>query len=179
MIDFTSQEFKDAFLKQFAPLEGLDISRLLELALAGVTPGPWRFDGPHVLGGVKAGFHAYVECRQAPGGITNGDPSATARLIAACDPQTILALCAAASEAEALRAEVERYEDVLHKIKQWSEAYPIEVFPEPDLERANEVLKADGISLGAISAKAMRHVITRIQAIVDAASKPASAKGGE
>jgi len=83
-----------------------DIERLRALVIANVTPGPWRFDGPHVIGGVEAGFHAYVACRQAPGGITNGDPSATAKLIAACDPQTILGLIYAASEAEALRAEV-------------------------------------------------------------------------
>jgi len=82
-----------------------DIERLRVLVIANVTPGPWRFDGPHVIGGVEAGFHAYIACRQVPGGITNGDPSATAKLIAACDPQTILGLISAASEAEALRAE--------------------------------------------------------------------------
>jgi len=86
-----------------------DIERLRVLVIANVTPGPWRFDGPHVIGGVEAGFHAYVACRQAPGGITNGDPGATAKLIAACDPQTILCLINAASEAEALRADAERW----------------------------------------------------------------------
>jgi len=63
----------------------------------------------------------------------------------------------------------DRKQDALHQIKQWSMAYPLEVFPEPDLKRANEVLSAAGMSLASISAKAMRHVITQVQKIADGA----------
>jgi uncharacterized small protein (DUF1192 family) len=58
-------------------------------------------------------------------------------------------------------AEVER--DRLHEaiwqIHQWSRAYPLHVFPEPDLKKAAELLNAGGITLDAISAHCMRHVV--------------------
>jgi hypothetical protein len=56
----------------------------------------------------------------------------------------------------------ERLELALARILQWSEAYPLEVFPEPDLEKAHEVLQAAGMGLDAISASAIRHVIKGI-----------------
>jgi hypothetical protein len=42
---------------------------------------------------------------------------------------------------------------------QWSEAYPLSVFPEPDLKRAAELLKAGGMTLDSISADMARHVV--------------------
>ena len=54
---------------------------------------------------------------------------------------------------------IDRYEEALHRIKSWSEAYPLEVFPEPDLKRAHEVLTAHGMMLDAISAHVMRHAV--------------------
>ena len=63
-------------------------------------------------------------------------------------------------------------EAALTQVKQWSEAYPLTVFPEPDFARAHEVLQAAGMTLDAISASNMRHVITQVQAIVDAALSP-------
>ena len=56
-------------------------------------------------------------------------------------------------------AKIERYEEALHRIVQWSRAYPLEVFPEPDLKRVHEVLTAHGMTLDAISAHAMRHAV--------------------
>jgi len=53
----------------------------------------------------------------------------------------------------------ERLEEALERILQWSEAYPLDIFPEPDLKRAHEVLTANGMTLDALSAHAMRHVI--------------------
>lgn len=79
------------------------------------------------------------------------------------------ALEAKVRELEKDAASGERMADALHKIKMWSQAYPLEVFPEPDLKRAHEVLTAAGMTLDGISAHAMRHVITRVQEIVDAA----------
>ena len=59
-----------------------------------------------------------------------------------------------------LTEKVERYVDVLERIVDWSKAYPLGVFPEPDLKKAHEILKANGMTLDAISASAMRHVVT-------------------
>ena len=56
-------------------------------------------------------------------------------------------------------------EDALQEIKQWGEAYPLEVFPEPDFVKARELLKAGGQTLDAISAHNMRHVVTRVSEI--------------
>jgi hypothetical protein len=58
------------------------------------------------------------------------------------------------------RCEVMR--GALASIRAWSRAYPLEQFPEPDLQLAAAVLKAAGLSLDAISAHAMRHVIESV-----------------
>jgi hypothetical protein len=50
----------------------------------------------------------------------------------------------------------------LEAIEAWSRAYPLEAFPEPDLERAAELLSAGGMSIDAISASAIRHVVKSI-----------------
>ena len=56
----------------------------------------------------------------------------------------------------------EMVEDFLAELDGWEGAYPLAMFPEPDLERAAEVLKAHGMTLDAISASNMRHVVQRI-----------------
>lgn len=61
--------------------------------------------------------------------------------------------------------------EALRQIDEWAKAYPLDVFPEPDLKRAHEVLEAAGLSLGQISAHAMRHVLTGLQKIA-AQTKP-------
>ena len=53
----------------------------------------------------------------------------------------------------------DRLEAALERIETWSRAYPLDVFPEPDLKRCAEVLKAAGLTLDAISASNMRHVV--------------------
>ena len=50
----------------------------------------------------------------------------------------------------------------LRRIATWADAYPLEVFPEPDMVKAHYVLKAHGMTLDAITANAMRHVITQV-----------------
>ncbi len=50
-------------------------------------------------------------------------------------------------------------EEALQRIVQWSEAYPLDIFPEPDLVKAHALLKAGGMTLDAISASCMRRVI--------------------
>lgn len=70
----------------------------------------------------------------------------------------------------------ERMEDALHKIKVWSEAYPVEVFHIPtsdEWKRLHEAAQAAGLhGIDAFSAANMRHVITQVQAIVDSALNP-------
>lgn len=53
-------------------------------------------------------------------------------------------------------------EDALQQIEAWSRAYPLKVFPEPDFEKAAKVLKDAGMTLDAISASNMRHVVTEV-----------------
>jgi hypothetical protein len=59
----------------------------------------------------------------------------------------------------ALQNRIEQLEDALHQIDQWSQAYPIDVFPEPDFKRAGKLLRAGGVTLDSVSASCMRHVI--------------------
>ena len=54
---------------------------------------------------------------------------------------------------------IDKLEHALHKIESWSRAYPLKIFPKPDLVKARALLEAGGITLDAISAHAMRHVI--------------------
>lgn len=49
--------------------------------------------------------------------------------------------------------------EAMERIEQWAQAYPLAVFPEPNWERAAELLKAGGITLDAVSAARMRHVV--------------------
>ncbi len=56
----------------------------------------------------------------------------------------------------------------LDKINSWINAYPLEVFPEPDFKKAAKVLKDNGMTLDAISASNMRHVLNGISEIIKA-----------
>ena len=80
-----------------------------------------------------------------------------------------LRLEAAGREVAVLESEVAQAKDALRRIVQWSEAYPLDVFPEPDFKRAHELLKAGGMTLDAISASNMRHVVEGVGEIARAA----------
>ena len=71
------------------------------------------------------------------------------------------------TDLEKLQAELERLQDKMHKIVTWINAYPVEIFPEPDFERAHEVLTAARMSLNSISASNMRHVLNGIKGIIE------------
>ncbi len=64
--------------------------------------------------------------------------------------------------------------ETMEQIESWSKAYPTDVFPEPDLAKARELLEAGGMSLDSLSASAMRHVITKVWGMLSAqeGSKP-------
>lgn len=70
-------------------------------------------------------------------------------------------------EYEALLMRIDKLEDALQKIKNWADAYPLDIFPEPDFKKAHKILTAEGMTLDAISASAMRHVITGVKEIVE------------
>lgn len=63
--------------------------------------------------------------------------------------------------------DIESLEDKLDKIKAWCKAYPVTMFPEPDLKKAAKVLKDNGMRLDDISASNMRHVLKGIQNIIE------------
>lgn len=70
------------------------------------------------------------------------------------------------AELTRLRSDLEKAIEALEHVKQWSEAYPLAVFQEPDFAKAREVLEANGMTLDAISASNMRHVLSSIGPLV-------------
>lgn len=91
--------------------------------------------------------------------------------------KTNRALIEARERAEAAN---DRMETALNEIYQWGLAYPLEVFPEPDFKKANELLHAGGMRIDDISASNMRHVVKRVSEIARAAlSTPAQPEEGE
>lgn len=70
-------------------------------------------------------------------------------------------ICDLSAELQQERERAERAEAALHRIVRWGDAYPIDIFPEPDFQKARVVLEREGITLDSISASNMRHVITR------------------
>jgi len=75
-------------------------------------------------------------------------------------------------------AEVGRLREALERIQTWANAYPLDVFQKPDLKKAHEVLKAAGMTLDAISADVMRHVLDGVKDIVDEALSLGGDKDG-
>jgi hypothetical protein len=72
-------------------------------------------------------------------------------------------------EAQMLADKLDTVCIALQRIVQWSEAYPYQVFPEPDWTKAAKLLEAGGISLDSISAHCMRHVVASVGAIASKA----------
>ncbi|KKL67681.1 hypothetical protein LCGC14_2132540 [marine sediment metagenome] len=64
------------------------------------------------------------------------------------------------------RAENDKLRNALQRIDTWAKAYPLEIFPKPDLGKAANVLKASGMTLGSISADSIRHVLDGVKGIV-------------
>ena len=62
---------------------------------------------------------------------------------------------------------LENLQDKLQKIINWVDAYPLDIFPEPDFKKAARVLKQNGMTLDSISASNMRHVLKGIKDIID------------
>lgn len=61
----------------------------------------------------------------------------------------------------------EKLENTLQKIKERCKAYPVEVFPEPDFPKVVKVLEQNGMTLDAIAASIIRHVLKDILKIIE------------
>jgi hypothetical protein len=88
-----------------------------------------------------------------------------------CYKQYIASFKSLNSQINALQADNKQLRAALEEITSWSKAYPLEVFTKPDLKKAHEVLKANGMTLDAISAAAMRHVVKGVGKIAAEALK--------
>ena len=77
-------------------------------------------------------------------------------------------LITAARQLEEVRRDAERLQDAMQELRQWVEAYPVDVFLPPDLKKAHEVLAQNGMTLDGIAAHVSRHVLTGVKRIVDA-----------
>ena len=76
-----------------------------------------------------------------------------------------------AEREQKLQAENKKLREALVKIDIWAKAYPLKAFPEPDLKKVAKVLKDAGLSLDAVSASNMRHVINGVKDITEQALK--------
>ncbi len=65
-----------------------------------------------------------------------------------------------------LSAEVDLMQTQLSAIRMWADAYPFEMFPEPDWEEVKQALEAKGIGLDQVSASCMRRVIIGVKDIL-------------
>src|SRR5690349_10737636 len=70
---------------------------------------------------------------------------------------------------DAALAEIERLKEALTEIDNWSRSYPLKAFPEPDFAKVRELLEAGGITLDAVSASNMRHVVEGVGKIASQA----------
>ena len=65
-----------------------------------------------------------------------------------------------------LFGELERYKGAISRLSQWTYAYPLVPFPEPDFKKAAEILKANNMTLDSITASNMRHVLSGVKDII-------------
>ena len=64
-----------------------------------------------------------------------------------------------------LEERVDTLETCLDRIISWSEAYPLDVFPEPDFKKVRAALEAAGLKIDHVSASNMRHVVVGVRKI--------------
>jgi len=74
-------------------------------------------------------------------------------------------------ELEKADAKIEALTNKLWEIEQWCGAYPLDIFPEPDLKKVAELLEAGGITIDSVSASSMRHVLNGIKKIIERADE--------
>ena len=67
---------------------------------------------------------------------------------------------------ERMKKKFIQIEMAFDEIIRWEDAYPLDMFPEQDIEKARRILADNGISLTCLFAHGMRHVVTRCAEIV-------------
>jgi hypothetical protein len=75
----------------------------------------------------------------------------------------------AADTIQSLEGHIEVLAEAHQRIMDWVRAYPLRAFPEPDMDVARQALEARGLTLDCVSASNMRHVITQVAKISEAA----------
>lgn len=80
-----------------------------------------------------------------------------------------IAVLADRLEQQGKDARIEVLEEALERIVTWADAYPTDVFPEPDFKAVRRALKEAGLSLDQVSASSMRHVVTGVGEIARSA----------
>lgn len=68
---------------------------------------------------------------------------------------------------EELGCQVDQMSSKIFALRQWADAYPLDIFPEPDFKKAREGLASVGITLDSVSASNMRHVIIGVKDILN------------
>ena len=84
-------------------------------------------------------------------------------------PEHFALLEKAAAELRRLHEVNAELVEALQELSAWARAYPVTIFPEPDFDKAHKVLTENGMTLDAISASNMRHVITQVEKKVNTA----------
>ena len=69
----------------------------------------------------------------------------------------------------AMLDKIDRLESALIEIYNWSLAYPLSVFPEPDFVKVRSLLEAGGITVDSVSASNIRFVVSRVAEIASKA----------
>jgi vacuolar-type H+-ATPase subunit H len=59
--------------------------------------------------------------------------------------------------------ENQKLREAIEFVDNWCKAYPLKNFPEPDFKKAHKILKEHGMTIDAISASNMRHVVKRVR----------------
>ncbi len=84
------------------------------------------------------------------------------------------AICNPKLNLEIITKRMEEAEEKLDKIEQWCNAYPLDVFPEPDFKKAAQVLKENGMTIDSISASNIRHALKGVKVVIGKDEKYAS-----
>jgi len=64
--------------------------------------------------------------------------------------------------AKRLGERIEKEAGMKVELQRWLDCYALDIFPEPDLGKAAEVLKTNGMTIDSLSANMGRHVLTRV-----------------
>jgi hypothetical protein len=67
---------------------------------------------------------------------------------------------------EQLNEQRAKHDEMVNRMENWLQAYPLDIFPEPNMELVRECLKEGGHTLDAVSASNMRHVLNGLAGII-------------